>query len=118
MMPARVQTDCSCAVAVVIVAPDAFDSLPSSADVREADTAARQARAAVLGAAVAVGAFAALFLTLVLLYVYRCTLLLHALHSLWIGSLIGGPLTGLLPRLCSAAGMPLDWPTLLLVVWK
>jgi len=108
----------SCAVTVVLVAPEAFSTLPLAFDVRDGDDPWQQMRAASLGAAIAVSAFAALFLALVLLYVHTCTRMLYALHSLWIGSLIGGPLVALLPRLCQAAGAPLDVFTLAFLAWN
>lgn len=108
----------SCAVIVVSTAPEAFDGLPPPFAVRASNPVSDQVRAAVLGAAIAVSCFTAFFLTLAVLYIWRCEILLHSLHGLWIGSLIGGPLALLIYRICEANGAPLDVLTLGLSVWK
>ena len=106
------------AVAVALVAPEAFYALPVPFDVDPSAPAAQQARAALLGACVAVAAFASLFVALILLFVYRCTVLLYSLHSLWIASLLGAPLALFIRRLCEAACWPLDGVTLVLLTWN
>ena len=106
------------AVAIGTAAPEAFAGLPAPFAVRPRDAVPAQAVAAALGAGLAVAAFAVLFLAMVLFYVHRCTLLLHTVHALWVGGLIGGPLLVLLCRLCEAAGVALDGPTLVLVTWN
>ena len=106
----------SLAVVIVLAGPEAFTGLPVPFAVASEDSPGHQAQSALLGASVAVVGFALLFLSLVLLYVYRCTVALYAVHTAWIGALIGGPLGTMLVRLCEASRVPLDKPTLFFVV--
>ena len=105
-------------VALVLFAPTAFDALPEPFDVRADTPPLEQMQAALSGASVAVVAFAGFFLVLVLLYVKRWELMLYALHSLWIGSLLAGPFATLLCRVCAALDLPLDAVTLVVAAWN
>lgn len=106
------------AVLLAVFAPAAFEALPEPFDVKDDAPPLEQTRAALTGAAVAVSAFTAFFLVLVLLYIQRWERLLYTLHSLWIGSLLGGPLYLLLTRCCNALNVPLDAMTTVFVVWN
>ena len=103
------------AILVVISPPEARSVLPPPFAVRESDPPLEQARAAVAGAAVAVAAFTAFFMTLTLLYVFRWERLLYTIHSMWIFSLLSLPFAALLWRVHTAFGIPLDAITLTVV---
>lgn len=106
------------AVVLGLTAPRAFGALPAPFDVRPDDPPAQQARAAVAGASLAAAAFTALLLALIALYLGRWERALHALHSMWVGSLLGLPLALLFVRVCEAARAPLDALTLGIAVWN
>ena len=105
-------------VALVLLAPSAFDSLPPPFGIRSGDSPADQVLAALAGASVAAAAFLVNFTLHGLMYVYRWSTARHLLVWSWIAVALGLPLTLLLTRCCAAAGAPLDVPTLALVVWN
>ena len=82
------------AIIAVLIWPPSFNvALPRALSIIEHDPPLWQACAAVFGATVVVALFTALFACLTLLYVHRRDTPLYALHSLWIGSFLGVPLT-------------------------
>ena len=96
----------------------AFDALPAPFDIREGESAAAQARAALLGASVVGALFLFNFVAYALLYTHSWLRLLHTLVSFWVGVGLGVPLALFLLRAAQAAGVPLDAPSWALLVWN
>ena len=105
-------------VVLVLALPPAFDALPAPFDIREGESAAAQARAALLGASVVGALFLFNFVAYALLYTHSWLRLLHTLASIWTGVGLGVPLALFLLRAAQAAGVPLDAPTTALLVWN
>eukprot|EP00900_Chrysochromulina_parva_P027380 jgi/Chrpa1/9276/Chrysochromulina_OHIO_Genome00020591-RA len=103
-------------VVLVLALPPAFDALPAPFDIRE--SAAAQARAALLGASVVGALFLFNFVAYALLYTHSWLRLLHTLVSFWVGVGLGVPLALFLLRAAQAAGVPLDAPTTAFLVWN
>ena len=105
-------------VVLVLALPPAFDALPAPFDIREGESAAAQARAALLGASVVGALFLFNFVAYALLYTHSWLRLLHTLVSVWVGVGLGVPLALFLLRAAQAAGVPLDAPSWALLVWN
>jgi hypothetical protein len=105
------------ALALVVLAPPAFDRLP----LFHVDPNApgwEQAGAALAGASILAFLVPSNFALYAAMYVRRWRRGVHLFAAFWLSLTLGIPTALLLLRCCAAAGVALDAPVLVLVVWN